>query len=115
MREVRPGHRIVRATKALAETNWNGSVYRSLYSTPGEIERAIQDLNIDLVVIGTFHSADGLKHNRLLQQALKNGQDCFRLVAAFDGTAWDGAGKVLVYRVIHRYRDAPIVKSPRTS
>lgn len=99
MREARPGNRIVRATKALAQTNWNGSHYRCLYSTPEQVTRAIQKLKIDLVVIGTFHSGDAFNHNQLLREALRDRQE-FQLIGSFDGTSWDGAGKVLVYRVI---------------
>jgi 4-amino-4-deoxy-L-arabinose transferase-like glycosyltransferase len=94
MRESRPGSRIVRATKALAETNWNGSRYRSLYSTPAQVARAVQDLRIDLVVIGTFHGADALNHNQLLRDALRNQQQ-FKLSAVSTARPGMGQGRCL--------------------
>jgi hypothetical protein len=100
MRESRPGTVIVRATKALADMNWNASRYQSLYSTPKQVSDAIEKLHVDLVVFGTFGGSHSLRHNELLGEALRDTHK-FQLIASFNGAAWDGPGKILIYKVRH--------------
>jgi hypothetical protein len=100
MRENRPGHRILRATKVLADMNWNASRYRCLFSTPQQVARQIEDLQVDLIVLGTSTRATALQHNGLLRQALRNSQK-FRLIASFTSAAWDDPCEILLYRVTH--------------
>jgi hypothetical protein len=100
MHEQRPGNLIVRGTKALADVDWSGAKYHSVYSTPEQVSQAIDRLHVNLVVVDTFPGGRDLEHNALLRQALKAG-DHFQLIRTFDGHSWDGDGKVLIYRVRH--------------
>ncbi len=100
MHERRPGRFIVRATKALADMSWNGTRYRSLFSTPEQVDEVIDDRHIDLVVIGTYEGEAKLPHTELLRAALQD-TGRFQLIGSFNGTSWHGPGKVLIYSVRH--------------
>ena len=100
MHERRPGRFIVRATKALAEMSWNGARYRSLFSTPEQVDEVIDDRHIDLVVIGTYQGEVKLPHSELLRSALQDSRR-FELIGSFSGASWHGPGKVSIYSVRH--------------
>lgn len=51
LREPRPSSTIVRATKLLSTSTWNGGDYRSLVSTSEDVERKLDGAAIDLVVL----------------------------------------------------------------
>lgn len=94
----RPSNLILRGTKALANVDWNGAHYRSLYSTPEQVAQAIHRLHVNLVVVDTFNGTRELEHNTLLRQALENSRR-FQLIRTFNGRSWDGEGTILIYRV----------------
>jgi 4-amino-4-deoxy-L-arabinose transferase-like glycosyltransferase len=98
MHEKRPGETIVRGTKALADVDWGGSRYRSLYATPQQLIQALDKLHIDLVVTDTFPGTRDWKHNQLLRQALQD-RSRFQLIGSFDGDSQFGRGKVMVYQM----------------
>jgi hypothetical protein len=98
MDEPRPDRIVVRGTKALANVDWNGTTYRSLYSTPEQVTQAIESLHINLVVVDTFRGVRDLESNRLLRQALQDSSR-FQLIRSFDGDSQSGKGQILIYRV----------------
>jgi hypothetical protein len=100
MREQRPGNIILRGTKALADVDWNAVRYRSLYSTPEQVTKAIDRLHVDLIVVDTFEGAQSLEHNKLLREALQDPQR-FRLMRTFEGQSRSGRGQIMVYQVRH--------------
>lgn len=51
LREPRPSSTVVRGTKLLSSSTWNGGNYRSLVSTAEEVERKLDETAIDLVVL----------------------------------------------------------------
>jgi hypothetical protein len=51
LREPRPSSTIVRATKLLSASTWNGGNYRALVSIPEEVEQKLDEMAIDLVVL----------------------------------------------------------------
>jgi hypothetical protein len=109
MHERRPGNTIVRATKALAEMNWNGSHYRCLFSSADQVAAALQADHVDLVVIGVFVGFNPYRHNQLLRQALQD-TNRFELLRTFQAASWKGRGEVMVYRVRRNFNpDATLV------
>lgn len=75
LREPRPSSTIVRATKLLAASDWNGRGYRSLVHTPEDIERKLDESAIDVVVLDNvlwdMDPAEIRAHHRLLMATLR--------------------------------------------
>jgi Dolichyl-phosphate-mannose-protein mannosyltransferase len=97
MHQPRPEDVVVRATKALAQVNWNASKYHSSFSTAAGIRDYVKREKIGLVVVDSFASQNSFEHNRLLRQAIRR-FPCFRLIAFFPNTERD-RGRVELYRV----------------
>jgi len=51
MREARPGHILLRASRMLAESDWNGRNYKLKMKTPAEIQRFLEEAAVDVVVL----------------------------------------------------------------
>ena len=51
MREARPGHILLRASRMLAESDWNGRNYKLKLKTPVEIQRFLEEAAVDVVVL----------------------------------------------------------------
>jgi hypothetical protein len=100
MDEQRPSNIVLRGTKALAEVDWNATRYRSLYSTPEQVARAINRLGVTVIVVDTFKGSQNLEHNALLRKALQDNRR-FQLIRAFEGQSGSGKGQILVYRARH--------------
>ncbi len=101
MREPRPSDTIVRATKALAEVDWAGFHYRSLYSTPAEIIGYLRQQHIDLVVLDTFKSTNDFPHDRLLRQTVEQ-SGRFQPIATFRPEGSSNSEEVQLYRFLPR-------------
>ncbi len=79
--EKRPASVVVRATKALASSNWNGEDYHLIAQTPGEAATRLDELGIDTVVLCPEPGARPFPHQAVLAQALQIG-DSWRVCAA---------------------------------
>jgi len=88
---------VVRATKALAQVNWNASRYRSTFKSADEILDYVKRQKIGLVVVDSFAAQNTFEHNRLVRQAIRQ-FPCFRLIACFPASGKD-RGRVELYRV----------------
>lgn len=111
MNEKRPGNLIIRGTKALADMTWNASQYRCLYTTPEQVEAAIRNLHVDLVVVSNLKGIPTYPHNDLLRKALQDRQR-FQVMRTFDGSSFRGKGEIFIYRVKRRYEsDGTLVGS----
>jgi hypothetical protein len=51
MREARPSHFVLRASKMLAQSDWNGSHYVPKYGTPEEVMKFLDGIPVELVVV----------------------------------------------------------------
>ena len=69
--EPRPSSVVVRATKVLASSGWNGENYRLTASSPGEVERRLDELDIGEVALHTDPGETGPPHHRLLLETLR--------------------------------------------
>ena len=98
MRERRNGHYILRASKMLAVSDWNGSGYRLRLNTSGEINRLLDDLPVDLVVIDETPGVLHYQHNDLLLRAMED--PGWRLANVYPKTAAGMAprARIEVYR-----------------
>ena len=67
-REQRPGHRVVRATKVLSESNWDRSRYRLLYSSPEDADRVLAQEGVTFIVldVGGESTRPAVPHHRQL-------------------------------------------------
>ncbi len=72
LREARPSSVILRATKLLASTDWNGRKYQAKVHTREDIERALDGARVDLVVVhdGDDLAGDWPTHHPLLKDTV---------------------------------------------
>lgn len=101
MDQPTPGDVVIRGTKALAEVAWDGSDYRSIYSTPQQITQYLRDEHVQVVVLDTFAPLNHFAHNSLLRQAVQGSARC-SLLARFPSKSADLEGEVQVFRVTQR-------------
>jgi ABC-type cobalt transport system substrate-binding protein len=69
MRERRPSHIILRATKMLSQSDWMGERYSLLYKTPDELMAFLESIPVEIVVI---QDGDGQEYpeHKLLRQTI---------------------------------------------
>jgi hypothetical protein len=101
MREPQPHAVIIRATKALAEVDWNVTQYRSRFSTPAEVVKYLDRCHADLVVTDTFAPWGDFLHDKLLREAIQQNFGRLQPVAAFPRATSAVAGQVQLYKVYH--------------
>jgi hypothetical protein len=68
--ERRPASVVIRATKALADEDWNGAQYHLIASTPEQVKTRLDELGVDTVVI---YDEPGLKqapHEVLVERTM---------------------------------------------
>jgi hypothetical protein len=68
--EQRPGSFIVRASKVLAESGWNGEGYRLLTPTQAAVSRRLDELALDIVILHTPVNEKPPPHHTLLQDTI---------------------------------------------
>ncbi len=84
MRERRPGHVVLRASKILADTQWNGNGYRSIYSTPREVLHYIDSVPVQVVVLDSSISGmERRRHEELLRQAISSSAGDWKLFGTY--------------------------------
>ncbi len=100
MREPSPTDKIIRATKALADVDWSGMVYRPLYTTPQQLLRYIDQAHIEIVVTDNNPPTNSFFHANLLLDAIRDNPDRFELLKTFPGAS--PSGQIRVFRVRRR-------------
>ena len=95
---------VVRGTKALADSNWLGTEYKSLCNTPREVVDRLDKMPITYIVEDRFVGPAGLRqHQKLLEQAIADYPAYFELLGEFsairDGVQYPGS--VYLYRFVH--------------
>ncbi len=98
MLEPQPKDTIVRATKALARMNWDGSSYQSLVDSPRELLSLLGRDHITLVVIDTWPLDNELPHNKLLVKTIESNPDRFQLLKTCAPGASRSGGQIRIYR-----------------
>lgn len=81
MREQRPGHIVLRGTKALATSDWLGDVYEPLYRTPAELMQYLDSIPVGVLIID--QTADSREHERLLMRVVQDYADQWERIATY--------------------------------
>lgn len=92
----RPSHQILRATKVLSRTDWDGNVFACLYQTPSALLDYLHQTGVRLVVSDTLPPFAPFQHQRVLVEAVQKYPGQLQLIASFKG---DTKGAVNVYLV----------------
>ena len=71
LEEQRPGSFIVRASKVLAESGWNGEGYRLLTPTQDAVSRRLDELAVDIVILHTPFEQEPVPHHVLLENTVR--------------------------------------------
>ncbi len=71
LRERRPSSTIIRATKLLATTDWNSRSYQLQTAGPAEVDRKLDEMAVDLVVMHNTAAPQPLAHHALLLSLLR--------------------------------------------
>ena len=101
MREPHPEHIIIRATKALAEADWNATNYHAFFSTPAQILEYLDRHKIAVVVIDSFSGQNKFAHHELLRKTIdESGR--FQPIATFGPGNQEVSGEINVYRFAER-------------
>jgi hypothetical protein len=87
LREQRPGHYILRATKVLSRSRWDLDSYELLYKTPEEIERYLESIPVRLVIFDTSPGIARMPHHALLRQLFQTRTDKWRRIASYPNEA----------------------------
>jgi hypothetical protein len=100
--ERRPGHIILRGSKVLAESTWEGTHYRTLYKTPAEVMKFLDGMPVGVIVLDNTPGHKDHPHHRQLQEAIHENPARFRLLGTFpaDGRPRIPGEQVLVYQVL---------------
>jgi hypothetical protein len=68
--EPRPSSFIMRASKVLAQSDWNGNRYRLLTSTQDAVSRRLDELAVDTVILHSPASEKPWPHHALLRDMI---------------------------------------------
>jgi hypothetical protein len=95
MREHRLSHRVVRGTKVLSSTDWNGTVSQCYYQTPEALLEFLKSAGVGLVVYDNFPQVLPFPHHAVIATAVAKYPARLKLIATFQGEV---KGEVAVYR-----------------
>jgi Dolichyl-phosphate-mannose-protein mannosyltransferase len=70
MRDKRPSHIVLRATKMLSQSDWMGARYKLLYNTPEEVMNFLRSVPVEIVVIHSESGEVESPDHKLLRQAI---------------------------------------------
>lgn len=102
MREPRPHRRVLRASKVMAQSGWNGEGYRLLYHSDPEV-LAYLEQGTEAIVLDTSGVAKGEEHLPLVTHAVRSHPERFESLGYFPVTR---AGQV-IDRAIEVWRFRP--------
>jgi hypothetical protein len=110
MREQRPGHILLRASKVLGRSRWDGSEYELLYETPEEIIRYLKKVPVGVVVIDTSLDPERRPlHHKLLLETINAYHEEFELLGSYTLSRNHiiSENAILVYGLKNNYRKKP--------
>ena len=89
------GHYVLRASKALATSNFMGTDYTARFHSDDEVARWLAERRIGWLVVDTKPDAQAMAHNRQLKRLAEQGGRGWRLVRELR----QPEGRILVYRL----------------
>jgi len=102
MREKRPDHIILRATKLLADANWNESSYRLRFQTPTALMQYIDGLPIGIIAVQPQANIPWMAHHAILLRGLAMDTKEWEPLKVLNSTSTSGAPiGIRLYRRTH--------------
>jgi cell division protein ZapA (FtsZ GTPase activity inhibitor) len=103
IREQRPGRRILRADKLLADSNWDARVYRNRFETPAQVMEQLVAAKVKVLVVdSSIPRRNRLPYHRQIEQVIGGFPERWQEVGAYPATR-DGkyvANALKVYRLL---------------
>jgi hypothetical protein len=84
MRENRPGHIVLRASKVLSTSGWMGEGYTSFFDTPDQLMEYLDGIPVGVLVLEEDAARDQA-HHRLLREVVRTHADQWERIGAFEG------------------------------
>lgn len=89
IREKRPGHIVLRASKVLGISDWIGRDYRAIYSSTAEVMNYLRSIPVGVVLIDdSILPGHDKFHHKLLKSTLNQYKQDWQLIRAFDVTKY---------------------------
>ncbi|MGQ0720468.1 MAG: ArnT family glycosyltransferase [Candidatus Eiseniibacteriota bacterium] len=98
MREKRPGHVVLRASKVLSESGWMGEGYSSLFDTPEQLMEYLDGVPVGVLVMDGSE-ATPQAHHRLLREVVARFADRWERVDSATGAASRSGREIEVWRL----------------
>jgi hypothetical protein len=83
MADKRPEHKILRASKVLSESNWNGQDYHLKFTTPESVLTFLDDESVKFVVLDSTPGLLRQPHHALLIEAIESAPERWGLLGVF--------------------------------
>jgi hypothetical protein len=81
MREERPGHRVLRASKVLSQAHWDGSGYHLLHTTLDQVSRYLETERVAVLVLDTTPPLfENVPHHDLLLDVVRTYPERWRVL-----------------------------------
>ena len=109
---ARLNHIVLRASHALADSDWNGQSYRLLLHSPAEISDYLRRLPVGVIVIDRTNFNLPNPHQPLLEQAIAAHPEQWRLAGVFPANASEHHGIAVYGATGDAVPHHPIVLSP---
>jgi hypothetical protein len=93
----RDSHAVLRASKVLAEADWNVTYYKPKYSSPEALMTCLDDSPIRFIVVDTTPGRRQYEHHRQLLSILSHHAEDWELMGTFGGDI-RGGQTVYLYR-----------------
>jgi Dolichyl-phosphate-mannose-protein mannosyltransferase len=99
MRDIRPSHVILRATKMLSQSDWLGRAYRLQFTTPAQVQQFLHDTPVNVIVIDNEQGDKSYPHQALLKQTVAAFPEEWEHLGAFPQRRRSDSGATIdVYR-----------------
>jgi 4-amino-4-deoxy-L-arabinose transferase-like glycosyltransferase len=100
MREKRPSHIVLRATKMLSQSDWQGKRYSLLYNTPEEVMNFLKGTPVEVVVIQNGAGPPEYPDHKLLRQTIDRYSAEWEHIGTFpQRRAGEPGSRIDVYRM----------------
>ena len=97
-RDRRPGRIVLRSSKVLAKSSWNGRTYELHYKNPDEAGEFLRQVPVNLLILDRTRS-NPEAHHRILDELVRRRPDEWELIGEYPAEPLPGAeGRVAVYR-----------------
>lgn len=107
LEEQRPGHFVLRASKALASSTWKGTSYQTLYAGPEEVAAYLESVPVGIVALDTRPGLARPPHYGQLREALSRHPERWERLGLQGEKA---SGLALYNRVGHQAKPPGVIR-----